>query len=181
MRGRSLTPIRPVWGTLVLLVTALLAGCGSSEIGPGEAEFESGAMAGVNARLGPIAMRDVLIQHPGTPREVYPKGGTARMSFVMVNEGRTADTLLEVTAPVAAETQLYADQTSGDGNFRPTPTLAVPVQAAAPAGSARLPYYVELQNLTKEVRVGQTYAVTFRFQNAGQLQLTVPVALPSRP
>ncbi len=160
---------------ITLLVALAVVGCGEED--PlGEPEFASGAIAGVNARIGPIDMRDVAIQTP--PRgQAYPKGSTARVSFVAANERGAPDALVGISAPMATDVRIFADQ-SADGTYEPTPTLAIPVTADAPAGAAEAPYYAELRNLTSPIRIGHNYVVTFRFARAGELQMTIPVALP---
>jgi copper(I)-binding protein len=162
----------------VILAAALISGCAADDR-TGEPEFESGAVSGINARVGQIAMRDVEIQRPPGATEVYPRGGTARMDFIVVNEGSKPDTIEEITSPIASDVQIFADP-DGNGTFEPTPDLTLAATAAAPAGAEPVPYYAELLGLTSELRVGMSADVTFRFREAGTLAMTIPVTIPGR-
>src|SRR4051794_38424819 len=101
------------------------------------------------------------------------------MGLVLVNEGPDPDRLLDVTSPIADETQLFADPKPQETTDSPT---AVP-DVSVPAGAAgtSVPVIVELRHLTTSAREGQSYPVTFRFLRAGSVQTTVPVVIHKGP
>lgn len=87
------------------LAAALAAGCGAGQITQTDSQLP--AVNGAQAAQGPIAIRDAALAYPAGGS--YPEGSDAPLVLGLVNTGSAADTLVEVTSPVAAEAELTGD------------------------------------------------------------------------
>lgn len=176
-RSRRARRTSPVVVLVVAVVTLLASACGSDDL-RGEPEFASGAMPGINQRIGDVLLRDVVIQQPAVGEEI-PVGGTARLTLVLLNDGTAPDSLVEVRSPISSSTAFLADR-NDDETFEPVDAIRVPPGAGPPIGAEGFPYYIELRGLNSGLRVGESPVVTFTFEKAGDIELGVPVSLPGR-
>lgn len=169
----------------IAVVGALVAGCSPGLQGlRGEPRFQSGAMAGVNTRIGPILLRNIYVDEPNG--ELLPRGSNGRMYLHLFNVGETADALVAVTTPAAESTVLHQDR-SGEGRLEPVTTLPLPAgvdpiarsRAAETWGVEPPGFYVLLSRLTESLRPGESIPVSFTFAHAGTTTVFVPIEIPT--
>jgi copper(I)-binding protein len=144
----SMPRIRPTGAALVagaMIGAVALAGCGAGQIT--QTSTQQSAVAGANANIGPIALRDVAITFPEQAPEtatVYPQGRDAPLQMTIANSAAGPDRLVSATSPAAASvtitgaTDVAGGQrvvVDGEPPAAPTPTLA-PSGTAAPGASA---------------------------------------------
>ena len=121
-----------------------------------------------NTDVGRIALRNVYLEAPekGT---LHPAGSDARLKLAVVNTGKEADRLVEVSTDAAASADLLLDGRS---------ITALDV----PAGALSDPELeVELTDLTRDLRSGEYLAVTVQFEKNGSQTFQVPVGSPNAP
>jgi len=96
-----MTQRRPVSLALAVLGCAaalVLSGCGAGPVPTGQ--YRAG-VDGSNGGVGPMLVRDVVLDYPENGTNLYPQGAEAPMELVIVNEGDQPDTLVAVTTPAA--------------------------------------------------------------------------------
>ena len=147
-----------------LLVVAVLAsalalsGCASGKIAQTAQEVSSVSSGG--GQVGQINLMNVEFQTPASTS--YAKGSTAPLDMWVSNDSITADTLTQVTSPVAAKVEIQG-------------TATVPGQSLEDFGTK---YKIALTGLTAPIVYGVSVPVTFTFQRAGTVTINVPVAIP---
>lgn len=155
-RGRLL---RRVMIGGVALLAPILAGCEAGNDAP-VLEFHPAAN-GAQGSAGSLTVSDVFILG-GANGQAVPAGGSASMFLSVYNGGPTADKLVGVdTAGTAKSVQL----TGG--------SIAIPAQNMADLEGPQPK--VVLRNLSKQLTAGSTVEVLLSFQNAGSVELSVPV------
>jgi copper(I)-binding protein len=143
-------------------------------------------------QIGDIVLGGVAIHAP--TGQSYAAGSTAQMSVTVVNNGNSADTLVNVTSPAfsgwavvdnAAATSSSSSTSGGDTGLTIEPGSAQRLGLAGVGGSAQFsPRTLVLRNLSSSeapLFPGTTLPVTFRFANAGSTTLSVPVQLTASP
>ncbi|MFC5286880.1 hypothetical protein ACFPM7_07435 [Actinokineospora guangxiensis] len=92
---------------LAIGLAALLAAtaCGAGQITQTDSQLP--AVNGANVGVGPIAIRDVQFAYPHEGH--YAQGGDAVLFGTVVNTGTGADTLVEVSSPLAEEVVVTGD------------------------------------------------------------------------
>jgi len=145
-------------GALALAVP-VLAGC---EAGGNAPVFEYHPAAnGAYGSAGPVSIIDSFVLGASDSKPL-PKGGSAAMFLGLYNTGNSADKLLSVSAPgVAGSVKLVGG------------SVALPPQQAAYLTGPQPK--VILTKLSKPLSGGQTVTVDLTFQNAGTVELPVPV------
>jgi periplasmic copper chaperone A len=100
--------------------------------------------------------------------------------LTIVNAGRTPDTLVAVSSPVAARVTLHATKMSGGVmSMRPLADLAIPAGstvALAPGGR-----HLMLEGLKRPLKVGDRFPVTLSFVHAGRMTVTFAVRAGADP
>lgn len=89
----------------------------------GEPRFQSGAMIGVNGRIGSVLLRKVCVEEP--PGQVFRQGSQARIYLQLFNQGEAPNELVAVTTPAAGSVDLRRDR-NRDGRFEPVASLPLP-------------------------------------------------------
>lgn len=181
-------------------VAMVLSGCGAGQIAA--TSEQQAAIDGSTGGVGSMLVRDVVLAYPENGTNLYPQGADVPLELVIVNEGERPDTLTSVTTPAAravviqgstqipggtAFTVIKGDEqhTSPVPSVPPLP-LPRPQQPPGPAApeagsSARLGFgelRIVLTDLTRSIRAGQSVPVTFRFRNAGEVTVPVPMVKP---
>ena len=128
--GRS----RAAVAALVAAGVTVLAGCQAGQ--QAQTAEQIPTIDGNYAQVGSLALRDVTIEYPETGS--WPQGSDARLQLVIVNEGRDADSLVEVRTDAADRVTLAA---SPSGSTAPEPAgtasgSASPSESASPSASA---------------------------------------------
>ncbi|MCA1673545.1 MAG: copper chaperone PCu(A)C [Actinobacteria bacterium] len=178
--------------TLLGLVVALAAsGCAAGQVTQTDAQVAS--VNGAMADLGPIALRDVVLAYPGGENVFgYEPGDDVPLLLTIVNSGDQADELVSVTTPAASEVVIEGtttipgsfavtsvDDAGTAGELRsPTPSAAIPLNPADPP-LAFGELNITLTGLTGPIRPGLPTFITFRFRDAGPVELRVPIDAPA--
>ena len=148
-----------------ILLTLLLAGCGSMQPGSAAARPD-----GVDGQLGDLRLLGVAVDSPGARGSMHIAGDDAALLLTIANNGKAEDVLTGASADVAQQVVFQ----NGDGP--PVPQWQVPV----PAGDVTIlrevtAPHLELSGLQKTLRAGSSVPVTFEFGTAGTLTLDVPI------
>jgi hypothetical protein len=154
-----------------------LTGCGAGAVS--QTASQASGVNGAIAQVGNILVRNASIDFPpnapANAGAVYQPGGAAPLSMTVVNVGASPDKLLAVTSPVAGTGQITGDATIPPGS---TVTVGNNTGTDSQALAGRT-ISIKLAGLVGPVRSGLTYPVSLRFQNAGVLNVDVPVAEPA--
>jgi copper(I)-binding protein len=148
-----------------ILLTLLLAGCGSTQ--PGSAAV---GPEGVDGQLGDLRLLGVAIDSPGARGSMHVAGDSAALLLTVANDGKAEEVLTGASADVARQVVFR----NGDGP--PVPQLQVPVPAGDVAVLREVAApHLELSGLRETLRAGSSVPVTFEFGTAGTVTLDVPV------
>jgi periplasmic copper chaperone A len=183
-------------GSAVVVVGAVLttalstAGCATGQ--HAATAEETPAIDAAIGTVGSIALRGVAILAPDTGATSYPQGSNAAMTLVIVNTSTRPDTLSSISSPAATSwvlldgntTLLPVAPSNGATSTGPPVVGAVPPQAVTiPPGrsvSFALPTSTQslfLTGLKQQLYTASSVPVTFTFQSAGAITITVPVQL----
>lgn len=146
-------------GVLALLVPAV-AGCEAGTNAP-TLQFHK-ASAGAQTTFNGIKITNAFVLAAPSGSEV-PAGSSAGLFVSLYNGGSSSDTLVSAKAPAAA------GSISLSGGTVALPANSAPVNLTGPEPK------VVLENLTKPLSGGSYVPVTFDFQHAGSVTLSVPV------
>jgi copper(I)-binding protein len=119
------------------------------------------------------------IAHPWS-QELPPNAPTVAAYFIIHNTGKSADRLLAVDSPIAAEAQLHEHVMQGDlMKMQQVPSVEIP--AGGTVTFAPMAYHVMLLNPTDRnlLSDGKRFAMTLHFEKAGDV--TVDVAVQKKP
>lgn len=122
----------------------------------------------------------LLIEHPFAP----PTAAGAQVAAVyfraLENRGEQADRLIAARCARAAQTELHQSLRDGDVmRMRAVAAIELPAhsrQRPMPGGS----WHVMLRGLDAPLRVGDRFALTLRFERAGEREVEVWVQQPRR-
>ena len=172
------------WLLAGILVVLALGACGDNAVPRGV------AAPGASGNVGSLKLRDAVLNDPGADAEFpgYDRGEDAPLQVTIVNDGDTDDELVSVTTAAAERVTVQGATTIPAGgsvssipdadNPLPAPAWAVPPQPIGdPIDGAEL--WIVLRDLTTEIPPGIPTDVTFRFRQAGEVTLRVPVCTPS--
>lgn len=158
---------------LAVSLAAGLAGCGG-KAPRGEGEFVSGAIAGRNAQVGQIKIRDIRVAEP--TKRLHPVGSDVLVRLQLFNASASDDAL--VGAQTAAATSVWLQQDAdGDGRF--TRTDRVPLPAGVQPGRTRPQAQLLLVKTTRDLVAGRFMPLTLSFARAGSISLVVPIEIPN--
>jgi copper(I)-binding protein len=159
----------------LLLSPAALAGCSAGQVTQTATQVQN---LGTSADVGDLSLRALELPYP--TGGVYPAGANARLLGAIANSGATDDTLVSIEGDAFDSVEVVdpgatAAASAGTGSL----DLTVPAAGTTFLGTGTGPS-VTLVGLTEEVGVGRSVAVTFTFEKAGSVTVTVPVGTPSR-
>lgn len=187
-------------GSIVVAVGAVLttalstAGCATGQ--HAATAEETPAIDGAIGTVGSIDLRGVGILAPDSGAASYPQGANAAMTLAIVNTSTKPDTLTSITSPAASgwvlldgNTTLLPVAPSSSGTSTGPPVVgAVPPQVVTiePGRSVAfaLPSSTQslfLTGLKQQLYTASSVPVTFSFQTAGAITITVPVQLTQAP
>lgn len=144
-------------------VLALATGCAAGQVS--QTNSQSSTVDGATANVGDIALRDISFEYPDGGK--YAAGDSARLQFYAVNGNPVqADSLLDVSSPAFG-----GELDSEEG---------VPIELPAGDGVSfrNDGLNLELTDLSESMYPSVQVEVTFTFENAGQVTVQVPVAVP---
>lgn len=182
----SRTSPRRTTGALLagaVLGALALAGCGAGQIAQTAYQVDNGG--GAFASSGPIRVLDAKIELTGQVRgdAAYAAGQNAPISLRVANVGEATDTLVGARSPVATAVQIEGTNQIPPGV--PLVAEGTAESAAATAAStgdqSRPPTHIVLTGLTQDIKPGLNYPLVLVFQRAGEVQLDVPVEVPTQP
>lgn len=168
---------------LGIAVALVAGGCAAGQVT--QTDSQVAAVNGAGGTVGPIAVRDAVLEYPGDPAG-YTAGADAPLLVSIANSGDMADELVSVTTPAAGDVTVegratipsgFAVSSAGDGPDDPTPSATLQNDRPIEGGELR----ITLNDLTGPIRPGLPTFVTFLFRDAGELTLRVPVANPEDP
>lgn len=163
LRSRTTGTTRAVG--LALALALGLSGCGAGL--RAQTYEERTTSDSTNDAIGALAVRHIRVLPP-RGNSVYPAGGNAQVSLVVVNEGTEDDRLVSVTSDAASTVQVI-----GSGGR--------PASLTVPALSTASNYSFVLRGLTRELRPGNYVPLTLTFDVNGSETLLVPIELTGSP
>ncbi|WP_376791222.1 copper chaperone PCu(A)C [Thermoflexus sp.] len=107
--------------------------------------------------------------------------GTSAVYFVVVNNGDQPDALVGAASDVAEKVEFHETVMEGDvAKMRPVPRVEIPAKGRVEFRPRGL--HVMLIGLKQDLKAGDTFTVTLRFEKSGELRLSVPVKeMPKQP
>ena len=177
----SLEPaVRP--GKRLAAVVALAAGgvlalsaCGAGQIS--QTATQVSAVNGNSADIGDISLRNVHVVYPQTEEYSIEAGGKVELGFIAVNNSpANADTLTRISTTAASS--ITVGEEPGGTEIAPLTALGAGTPVNNEATNPDIPLQfivVELNGIGEEVRPGLTVPITFTFEDAGDVELLVPV------
>jgi copper(I)-binding protein len=105
-------------------------------------------------------------------------GGNSAVYFVINNPTGVADTLLSTSTPVTPNAEMHKSQMNDNGAMEMQQQDSVPVPARSQVEFQPGGLHVMLINLPQDLNAGETISLTLTFQNAGEINLSVPVKEP---
>jgi len=94
--------------------------------------------------------------------------------LVIRNRGQQADRLLEASTPVAGKVEIHETRREGD-KVRMVPVAGVEVPAGGTVRMAPGGLHIHLLDLKRNLRPGDSFTMTLRFERAGAITITVSV------
>ncbi len=149
------------------------------------------AIDGTHGQVGKIVLDGVAIQPP--TKSSYAAGSTVQLSMTVVNNGTSADTLVNVTGPAFTGWGIVdnADAASATASSGADTGLTIDPGSAQRLGlagdgvsaqaSPRTLVLTGLASTSAPLFPGNAVNLTFRFANAGTTTLRVPVRLTPSP
>ena len=104
-----------------------------------------------------------------------PAGAASAAAYMtVINKGQAADRLVAVSTPVAQVAELHRT-VNDNGIMKMLPVAGVDLHAGAQAVFKPGGYHVMLTKLAQPLKVGQSFPMTFTFEKAGPITVTVKV------
>ena len=155
--------------------TLILTACGAGQIS--QTSDQVAAVNGNSVDLGDISLRNVHVVFPQSEEYSIEAGGTVELGFIAINNSSTtSDTLTGISTDAASS--VTVGEESGGTEIEPLTGLGagMPVDNAVSDPGIPLQFItVELEGIDEDVRPGLTVPVTFTFEEAGEVELLVPV------
>lgn len=109
-----------------------------------------------------------------------PLGGNGAGFAVITNRGATADTLVEVSSPVAARVQIHESMIMGGQAMMHARPGGLPVPAGATVALKPGGWHIMLMGLKQPLKAGDSYPATLTFRKAGKMtvRFSVQAAAP---
>ncbi len=168
----------------LLLVAALLAGCGGG--GAGGAGQAGGDIQVQNAWVRAVSMGPMGGQPAGsaTPGSGMSGGGMASEGLgngaaylLLVNNGSTPDRLLRVESDVAKAVELHISEMKNEVmTMRPVEAIDLPAGGQAELKPGGL--HIMLVGLRRELKVGDQVTLRLVFEKASPLTVQAEVKMP---
>ncbi|SEO62012.1 copper chaperone PCu(A)C [Trujillonella endophytica] len=159
-------------GMLAAVVLLPATACTREQADPDAPVAAAGrGLDSVDGRVAGLRLLHVYVASPGERGTTHVVGEGAELFLTVAGDGEAADAL--VGASSEAGQVLFRD---GDADPLPRFRIEVPAEGVA---SLRLPTgpHLELADLVEPLRSGTSLAITFEFELAGSVTLSVPVAV----
>jgi len=172
------TPVRVLRVLAAVGVAGLaLAGCGAGQ--QAQTSQQVAAVGGASASAGDIAVRNAEIAFPAglSPQgSLYRSGGTAPVELTIVNQGAQTDRLLSASSPAGGTVRISGEQT-----VAPALALVAGDQGDPAALPGAKKVTIEITGLREDIVGGRVYPLVLNFQNAGRVEIGLPVATAETP
>ena len=125
---------------------------------------------------------DIVIDHPyATPTLAVQNTGAVYLRKLR-NSGSAPDRLVSASTPVAARVGLHRMQMEGDVmRMREIPAIDLPAKSEMRMGHASTDgYHLMLEELKAPLKDGDSFALTLRFEKAGERTVQVHVQTPRK-
>lgn len=134
------------------------------------------AAAAVTALLSTAAFADgILVQDPYV-RTSRPNAPTAAAFMRLVNQSDSDDRLIDARSDIAKKVELHTHVDQGGGVMAMTQIEdGIPVAAGHTHALARGGDHVMMMGLNRSLAQGDEVTVTLVFENAGEVEVTIPV------
>lgn len=171
-----------------------MSGCAAAQVA--QTAEEPPAVNGAIGKLGKIALRDASLVYPAQTNGIYAKGSDVELAMTVINRKSADDKLVKVSSKDASDAAYEGSRVvpgngtlvvgmpaqAGAGGAQPTESAAATsavdsAQDEQSIGHAR----VVLRDTTVPIRSGQDLKITFTFEKAGSVTMSVPVATPTHP
>jgi copper(I)-binding protein len=181
-------PKRTVGIGLAVAIALLTSACAAGQ--QASTANEQNTIDGVNADLGPIHIRGMVID---APTLLYKKNDSASVKVVLVNTSQTkSDLLVSVTSPAITDWGSFSTVASADAVLAanssrpqkstgplplPTRQVLIPAGGRTSYGTPESKGGLVFLSFTRDIYPGTTIPVTLRFAQAGSITIAVPIAL----
>lgn len=115
----------------------------------------------------------IEIDHPWS-REMPPSAPNAAAFFVLHNQSDTADRLVSASSPQAQKTEIH-EHVHKDGLMKMQQVQGVDLPAGGEVKFVPMGYHVMLFGVKKQLKDGERFPMTLRFEKAGEVQVEVAV------
>lgn len=115
----------------------------------------------------------IQIDHPWS-REMPPSAPNAAAFFVLHNQSDTADRLVSASSPQAQKTEIH-EHVHKDGLMKMQQVQGVDVPAGGEVKFVPMGYHVMLFGVKQQLKDGERFPMTLRFEKAGEVQVEVAV------
>lgn len=127
------------------------------------------------ASQGPaVTVSDVWARPARMAGDGHEMGMTSAVYFVLRNRGSQADRLVAASTAVAGRVELHETRQEGD-MMRMAPVQTVEIPAGGEVVFKPGGLHVMLMDLKRDLKVGDSFELTLKFERAGELTVTVPV------
>lgn len=155
--------------SLSLVVVGLVGCAPPASPGPQIAVENPWARPTIGLTVGGGAMPPM----PGMPAMAADQLDSAAY-LVVVNRGNQPDSLIRASSDAAGQIEFHETQMQGDiAQMAPISHVDVPANGRvqfSPGG-----YHLMLENLNRDLRVGDTITLTLQFEKSGAITVVVPV------
>ena len=103
-----------------------------------------------------------------------PSAPNAAAFFTLHNQGETADRLLAASSPQAQKVELH-EHVHKDGLMKMQQVQGVDVPAGGEVKFVPMGYHVMLFGVKQQLKDGERFPMTLRFEKAGEVQVEVAV------
>jgi hypothetical protein len=174
---------------VALAAVLLTASCAAGQHAPTSDVVP--AIDGTHGKVGSMLLDGVALHTPSASS--YPAGSNVQLSITLVNNGKAADTLVNVTstaftgwgvvdnADVASATSASDADTGLTIDAGSAQRLSLAANGASADASPRTLVLMGLTKGASPLFPGTTVDLTFRFATAGTTTLQVPVQLTASP
>ena len=152
-----------------------LSSCSAGQIS--QTATQVAAVNGNFADVGDISLRNVHVVYPQTEEYSIEPGGKVELGFIAINNNpANSDTLTRISTTAASS--ITVGEEPGGTEIAPLTALGAGAPVDNEAVNPDIPLQfvvVELNGIGEEVRPGLTVPITFTFEEAGDVELLVPV------
>lgn len=206
MSRRSIGPLRKILPAVVVGLVALgIAGCSSGQVT--QTDQMEPAVNGNKGDVGDIALRDIVIAYPAKDSyragddapltlAIVNTGGTDdELTAVSTPAAGTVELLGDTTVPArSALSVVVPDESATSSSAEPTESSPSSAASSSSPGSATATsepevtesaapdvvgtLHVLLRGLTADLPMGKNVPITFSFEEAGEITISVPIDTP---